>query len=42
MRFVDRAGDADQDFDSAEQICAEFFKAMSEVVLAAAPEAPKS
>lgn len=34
MRFVDRAGDPDPEYDSAERICAEFYKAISDVVMA--------
>lgn len=32
MRFVDRAGDVHPGIDDAETICAEFYKAMSEVI----------
>ena len=32
MRFVDRAGDVRPGIDDAETICAEFYKAMSEVI----------
>ena len=32
MRFVDRAGDVHPGIDDAETICAEFYKAMSDVI----------
>lgn len=37
MRFVDRAGDTCPDVDSAETICAEFYKAMGDAVCKARP-----
>jgi hypothetical protein len=32
MRFVDRAGDVHPGIDDAETICADFYKAMTEVL----------